>query len=165
MAQPYYNSGGTEDIDVFDLTVYFSKPNGSTKPDGTLPGVYDLAGENVQGVYDISTPPKLPPKGRKPNAGKVTNDGAQDWRKRLQPTEMKHWILMHRRILLVIVILTVCVIVGVGVPLGVINESKIKGFHQNTATTIPRGTIPSSHLDLDSPKNINLHTSITFCND
>lgn len=141
MAQPYYNSGDNENIDVSDLTVYFSSPARSTKPSDTLPGVYDLAGENIQGVYDISAPskPNLPPKGLKPTQGKKSNNSAHEWRKRFDPTELKHWILMHRRLLSVIVILTLCVFVGVGVPLGVIHESEIKGFHDNTATTIPRG--------------------------
>ena len=138
MTQPYYNSENTEN---FDVSMYFSKPNITTKPSDTLPGIYDLAGENVQGIYDISesSKPKVPPKGLKPTHGNKANNEAHDWRKFLDPTELKHWVLMHRRLLLVILLVIVFVAVAIGVPLTVTKGSGMQGSHQNTTTLNPQG--------------------------
>ena len=136
MTQPYYNGDNTEN---FDVSMYFSKPNIATKPSDTLPAVYDLAGENVQGVYDISesSKPKIPPKASKPTSGIKVNNDSHEWRKLLDPTELKHWTLMHRRIILVVLLIIVFVAVAVGVPLAVVRQNQ--GSHQNTTTLNPQG--------------------------
>ena len=141
MAQPYYNSGCNENLDEGG-SMYFSQQNDrKTRPSDTLPGVYDLAGQNVQGVYDLSQPskPKLPPKSSKPTAGTKTNNAAHQWNEIRDPTELKHWILMHRRMLLFILIIIALVAIAVGVPLGVLHENKTKGSYQNTSTFNSQG--------------------------
>ena len=122
--------------------MYFSQQNvHRTNPSDTLPGVYDLAGQNVQGVYDLSQPskPKLPPKSSKPTAGARTNNAAHEWNKIRDPTELKHWILIHRRKLLVILVIIALVSVAIGVLLAMLHENKTKGSNQNTTTFNAQG--------------------------
>ena len=140
MAQPYYHSGVNENLDG---EMYFSQQDDrSTKPSETLPGVYDLAGENVQGVYDLSTPskPKLPSKGSKPTTGTKTSNKAYKRNGIRDPSEIKHWMLMHRRMLLAILLVVVCVAFAIGIPIGLLNEKgrETKGSDQN-ATEYQQG--------------------------
>ena len=141
MAQPYYISGCNDNLDEGG-SMYFSQQNDhKTRPSDTLPGVYDLAGQNVQGVYDLSQPskPKLPPKSSKPTAGARTNNAAYEWNKIRDPTELKHWILIHRRKLLVILVIIALVSVAIGVLLAMLHENKTKGSNQNTTTFNAQG--------------------------
>ena len=141
MAQPYYISGCNDNLDEGG-SMYFSQQNDhKTRPSDTLPGVYDLAGQNVQGVYDLSQPskPKLPPKSSKPTAGARTNNAAHEWNKIRDPTELKHWILIHRRKLLVTLVIIALVSVAIGVLLALLHENKTKGSNQNTTTFNAQG--------------------------
>ena len=108
-------SGKVHDVHEDGANVYFT-PCSKSKPSETTEGVYDLAGENVDGIYDLSKT-KRDSENANSAESKNINTQVQKWRKRMNPYECKEWILMHRQLVLIIAIVTMCLIIGIGVPL------------------------------------------------
>ena len=112
-------------VDTAGLDVYFT-PSSKSKPSETIrskEGVYDLAGENVDGTYDLSKKTRVsqdPPQ----TEHKTIDNQLHAWRQRINLDVCKEWILIHRQLVLIIGIVTFCLIIGIGVPLSLLHKTQ-----------------------------------------
>lgn len=68
---------------------------------GTLPGVYDLAGENTRGIYDLSSDQRVS------RTSKYRSSENLDGRT---------WLAIDRQKMIIMGVVTACLIVGIGIP-------------------------------------------------
>ena len=117
-------------VDEAGLEVYFTSSPKSVRhsimPSETIRsklGVYDLAGENVDGTYDLSKTKRVSqdPEQTEP---KTIDNQLQAWRQRINPLECKEWILINRQLVLIIVVVAICLVIGIGVPLSLLYKTQ-----------------------------------------
>ena len=104
---------------VDDINDIYFTSSSKSKPKITKLGVYDLAGDNVEGVYDLSNSQRDSehPEGGEP---KTISDRLQEWKAGFDPDDWKEWILIHRQTILIVVVIIVCLIIGIGIPLSLL---------------------------------------------
>ena len=123
-------------INELNLGIYFtemtplpSKNQLYSLTSNTADGVYELAGENVKGIYDLSSTTTVCQEPKEEDT-KNLNERLNNWNDRYNRNAIKEWMLIHRNMIVFLVILTICIILGLGISLSKFSKS------QNMNTTI-----------------------------
>ena len=102
---------------------------------GARPGVYDLAGDNVSGTYDLSHNRRINRQLTPPQRMHY-----QDWRTLLENQDWRTLLAIHRQKIILIGVVTACLIVGIGIH-GIVmagrNRVKENGTPPQSSNTTP----------------------------
>ena len=131
------------------LEVYFTSSSKSM-PSETIRsklGLYDLAGDNVDGTYDLSKTKRVS-EDTQPTEPKTIDHQLQAWRQRINPHEFKEWILINRQLVLIIGVVTICLTIGIGVPLSLLYKTQT---HSNAGDIFFRPGINASGIVYFNP--------------
>ena len=83
-------------------------------------GVYDLAGENISGIYDLS------------NDQRISRTISTD--QNTEKQDGKTWFAIHRQKIIILGVVTTCLIVGIGIPVVLLGGNFWEGSAQSTNT-------------------------------